>query len=895
MQSDPGMQAEPGMDAALRRILWLLAALAAGFLLIWLLPTPAVFRGIANYQPMHMTMELFSIVVAMLIFGVVWNAYSDERAGNVMVIACAMLAVGLIDFVHMLSFKGMADLVTPSGPEKAINFWLAARFLAALALLVVAMRPWTPLATPVKKYWLLAGALAIVMLVVWVGLFHQAWLPRTFIEGQGLTPLKIAAEYLIVAMLAVAAMLFYRQARRGTVHEATGLFAAVAISVLSELSFTLYKDVTDVFNLLGHVYKVIAYLYIYRAMFVTLVREPYQRLGAAEKEFRATFELAAVGVAHVSPDGRWLRVNRRLCDMLGYSREELLNRTFQDITHRDDIELDLDYVQRILSGEIANYSIEKRYLHKDGRIVWGNLTVALVHHRDGSPNYFITVISDITQRKKTEQELQAYRQHLEEMVDDRTEQLRQAKEAAEAANLAKSAFLSNMSHELRTPLNAILGFSELMANDPETPASQKANLDIINRSGGYLLGMINDVLDLSKIEAGRFDLDDKAFDLLTMLEDAGRLIEQRASSNNLTFSLDLDPEMQRYVRGDGGKLRQVVVNLLGNAVKFTREGGVILRAATRPADDPTMVRLRIEIEDSGIGIPADKFGELFKPFVQLAEPSGTRGTGLGLTISKSLIELMGGRIDVESAPGKGTIFGIDLPLPLSDADEVAARTSMPPVVQGLEPGQPAWRMLVVDDNQFNRVLLVTLLAKAGFQVREAENGQEAVLAFGQWQPHLIWMDMRMPVMDGYQAAAKIRSLPGGDAVKIIALTASAFKEQHELILQAGCNEVVHKPYKAAEIFNVLARHLGARFVYRGQEPAASSAGGVVTAAGMAVIPAELRAALRRAALELDARGAAGTIAEITRLDAQIGGALETLARQYRYDRIVELIDEAASH
>ena len=183
------MQADPGMDAALRRILWLLAALAAGFLLIWLLPTPAAFRGIANYQPMHMMMELFSIVVAMLIFGVVWNAYSDERAGNVMIIACAMLAVGLIDFVHMLSFKGMADLVTPSGPEKAINFWLAARFLAALALLVVAMRPWTPLATPAKKYWLLAGALAIVLFVVWIGLFNQDWLPRTFIEGQGLTPL----------------------------------------------------------------------------------------------------------------------------------------------------------------------------------------------------------------------------------------------------------------------------------------------------------------------------------------------------------------------------------------------------------------------------------------------------------------------------------------------------------------------------------------------------------------------------------------------------------------------------------------------------------------------------------------------------------------------------------
>ncbi|MCK9353960.1 MAG: PAS domain S-box protein [Gallionella sp.] len=886
------MPANPTPDVAQRQVWWLLAALSAGFLLIWLLPTPAVFRGIANYQPMHMTMELFSIVVAMLIFGVVWNAYSDERAGNVMIIACAMLAVGLIDFVHMLSFKGMADFVTPSGPEKAINFWLAARFLAAIALLAVAMRPWTPLPSPHRKYALLAGALAIVLFVVWIGLFHQDLLPRTFIEGQGLTGLKIAAEYLIVAILAVAAMLFYRQARRGATHEAASLFAAVAISALSELSFTLYKDVTDVFNLLGHVYKVIAYLYIYRAMFVTLVREPYQRLGAAEKEFRTTFELAAVGVAHVAPDGRWLRVNQRLCDMLGYSREELLGKTFQSLTHPDDLELDLAYVQRILSGEIENYSIEKRYLRKDREIVWVNLTVALVRHRDGSPNYFISVIADISERKKTEQELQAYRQHLEEMVEDRTEQLRHAKEAAEAASLAKSAFLSNMSHELRTPLNAILGFSELMVNDPETPAAQKANLDIINRSGTYLLGMINDVLDLSKIEAGRFELDIKPFDLLIMLEDAGKLIEQRALSGNLTFSLDLDPDMQRYVCGDGGKLRQVVVNLLGNAVKFTREGGVILRAGTRPMDDPAMVSLRIEIEDSGIGIQADKFGELFKPFVQLTEPSGTKGTGLGLAISNSLIELMGGRIDVESSPGKGTTFAIDLPLPLSDAAEVSSRTSVPPVVQGLAPGQPTWRLLVVDDNQSNRVLLVTLLAQAGFQVREAENGQEAVLAFEQWQPHLIWMDMRMPVMDGYQASAKIRGLPGGDAIKIIALTASAFKEQHELILQAGCDEVMHKPYKAAEIFKALGQYLGAKFIYRGEEPAASHVAGQLTASKLANIPAELRTALRQAALELNTRAVADSIEKITGLNAQIGTGLQTLAQQYRYDQIVSLLDEA---
>jgi PAS domain S-box-containing protein len=276
--------------------------LAAVFLFVWLLPTPPALRGIANYLPMHMTMESFAIIVAMLVFGVTWNAYSSERAGNVIMLACAMLAVGLLDFAHMLSFKGMPDFVTPSGTEKAISFWLAARFIAALALLVAAVRPWTPLCRGFWKYALLLGALAVTALVFWVVLFHPAVLPRTFVEGDGLTPFKVAAEYLIVGLLVVAVVLFYRQARRGVAYDAAGLFTAAAISILSELSFTLYKNTTDIFNLLGHVYKVVAYLFIYRAMFVTTVREPFQRLAAAEARYRAIFTGARDGIVLIDAE-----------------------------------------------------------------------------------------------------------------------------------------------------------------------------------------------------------------------------------------------------------------------------------------------------------------------------------------------------------------------------------------------------------------------------------------------------------------------------------------------------------------------------------------------------------------------------------------------------------------
>lgn len=266
----------------LRSAAWLLSVLAGLFLAVWLAPPHYAFEGISKYQSIHLPAETLSIVISMLVFGVAWNSYSKERAANIILIACAFLAVGLIDFAHMLSFAGMPDWITPSGPEKAINFWLAARFIFAVTLLAVALRAWTPLSRPHSRYALLLAALGVSALVYWIGLFHQDALPHTFVAGTGLTPLKIALEYLIIAILAIAALIFWRQAQRGEPHEAAGLFNAACITILSELSFTLYSDVTDVFNLLGHLYKIIAYIFIYRTVFVGSVHEPFRRVATAE-------------------------------------------------------------------------------------------------------------------------------------------------------------------------------------------------------------------------------------------------------------------------------------------------------------------------------------------------------------------------------------------------------------------------------------------------------------------------------------------------------------------------------------------------------------------------------------------------------------------------------------
>jgi putative methionine-R-sulfoxide reductase with GAF domain len=280
------MDTRPHNLVELRKALLALAVLGGLFLLVWLAPPSHLFEGISKYQSVHLPVETASLIISMLVFGVAWNAYSKDRASNIIILACASLAVGLIDFAHMLSFAGMPDWVTPAGPEKAINFWLSARFIFAAALLTVALRPWHPLARPNTRHALLAAAILISALVYWAGLFHQDALPRTFITGLGLTTFKIAAEFFIVALLLIAAMLFWRQARLGKPREAVGMFSVAAITILSELSFTLYSDVTDIFNLLGHVYKIIAYALLYRTVFVGSVQEPFLRVRKAEEALR---------------------------------------------------------------------------------------------------------------------------------------------------------------------------------------------------------------------------------------------------------------------------------------------------------------------------------------------------------------------------------------------------------------------------------------------------------------------------------------------------------------------------------------------------------------------------------------------------------------------------------
>jgi PAS domain S-box-containing protein len=624
-----------------------------------------------------------------------------------------------------------------------------------------------------------------------------------------------------------------------------------------------------------------------------------QKTEELDQFFNVSLDL--LGIANTN--GYFLRLNPAWEKILGYTREELMAKRFLEFVHPEDLGRTQEAVSTLASQQKVIF-FENRYRCKDGTYRW------LQWNSAPAGNLIYAAARDITDRKRTEGELRQHQEHLEELVRERTAELIMARDEAEGANRAKSTFLANMSHELRTPLNSILGITQLMERDAGFPSQHRDNLKILSRSGAHLLELINDVLEMSKIEAGKMAPVITSFDLHSFLGDLEEMTRMRANQKGLMLLVEYKSPLPQYIETDVRKLRQILVNLLGNAIKYTEKGRVTLRVAFKTGMDITpeakpasLARLEFEIEDTGIGIAPEDTQRVFEPFVQVNPGRTAReGTGLGLTLSRMFVEQMGGEITIRSQVGRGSILAFDIAVKLAEGAMIRTQEADRRVI-GLALGQAPYRLLVVDDSVENRFVFRRLLEQGGFTVLEAAGGQEAVDLYKSGEPHLIWMDLRMPGMDGYEAAQRIReaeSLRRNEEGKeihtpIIALTAGVMENQSTSPLSWVFDDWVYEPFTETEIFDKLEKHLGVQFVYQpsvGSVAADKDREREVTPADLFHLTTGWLEEFSKSLKRGRSAQVLSMIAQIPPEHADVARTLAELVRIHRFDKLIAVTEEA---
>ena len=620
---------------------------------------------------------------------------------------------------------------------------------------------------------------------------------------------------------------------------------------------------------------------------ISRLRTAATALQQRETQLRNIFDNTQVGIFRSQlDDGLVLAANQFFIAMMGYETVNDVVGVKRSIDFYVDAQARQQVLKKVLRiGEVHN--VETQFRKQDGSLCW----VLFSCRVNRAENCLDKVVADISDRKQAEAEL------------------KQATEAAQVANQAKSQFLSNMSHELRTPLNVILGFTQLMSRSHELDQQQQGYLNSINQSGEHLLNLINDVLEMSKIEAGKVGLNPSDFDLHALLAGIHLMFQFKANSKGIDLRLEQATNLPQYICTDESKLRQVLVNLVSNAVKFTTSGHICLRASDVTSESVSSPKseesspasplvLHFEVEDTGVGIDPTELDALFEPFIQAKSRQPSQpGTGLGLAISRKFVKLMGGEMTVASKLGQGSQFCFSIHAK-EGLPGATARSQTSQTVIGLEPGQPSYRILITEDMPENRRLLVDLLKPLGFELREAQNGLEATLIWQRWMPHLIWMDLRMPVMDGYEATKQIKAV-GKNAPVVIAITGSVFKEEQTLAMAAGCDDFICKPFRTIVILEKMAEFLGVRYIYSeppvpakhsdtNKAPAPEVTAKPITAQDLQVMPPEWIQQLNQAATKVNGQEVSNLIKVIPSGHTALASHLTHLVENFAFEEIVTL-------
>ncbi len=625
------------------------------------------------------------------------------------------------------------------------------------------------------------------------------------------------------------------------------------------------------------------------------LQQLFQELSENKNQLSQILESLPVGVSVHNLDGSISYFNQTAKDLLQQDIKPVLGENLSSnyslyLAGTNDLyPPEKLAVNRAIQGE--KVTLDNLELHLENQIIPLEVTATPLYDEANKIVKAIAIFQDITVRKSAEKLLKEYSEKLELEVKQRTRELGQALIKAEAANQAKSAFVASMSHELRSPLNAILGFSNLMIRTQNLPQETQENLKIINRSGEYLLTLINNILDLAKIEAGKTTLNPQNFDLYDLLNEIQSIFALKAVEKGLELMFERTENVPRNVCTDSLKLRQILINLINNAIKFTNSGAICVRVSVcREVACNVSTMITFAVSDTGMGIAEPEIEELFQAFSQTESgKKAQEGTGLGLIISQKFVQLMGGNITVKSELGRGTTFTFDITAKHVNETEIKAKKPQLQVIK-LAPNQPIYKILLVDDIPVNCQLLRQLLQPLGFEIRESFNGKEAIAIWETWHPDLIFMDMRMPIMDGYEATKYIKGT-GINATVIIAISASVLEEEKSVILSAGCDDFIKKPFQEAIIFETIAQYLGVKYIYEDEQVLSEEKPTILTAKDLAIMSEKWLKEMYKAALNLDDESLLNLISKIPESHENIAQKLSKLVDNFQFDTLINLLEQ----